>query len=117
MTTAPKPLPEVKFGKPELPKPKVAGVTSVPSNTTPNVAPAPSAPVESKYPQTLSNGDVLLGEATNLLGNHKMQMIEKKDPSQFFPLFAKCSCGTEGRFYTADAMQRFIEMHMERHPR
>lgn len=112
MTTTPKPPIPIN-----LPKPKVAGVTSnVPSNTTP-VAPAPSAPVESKYPQTLLNGDILLGEAENQFGNHKLQMIERKDPSQFFPLFVKCSCGTEGRFYAANAMQRFVEFHMIRHPR
>lgn len=114
MTTTPKTFPKPPI---PLPKPKVAGVATVPSNTTPNATPAPSVPEESKYPQTLSNGDVLLAEETNLLSNHKVQLIERKDPSQFFPLFMKCSCGTEGRFYSMDSMRRFTDLHKERHPR
>ena len=65
----------------------------------------------------LGNGDYLIATLENEAKNHKVQLIERTDSSQFIRFYMKCSCGTEGRFHVEQQARTQAEYHLMRHPR
>lgn len=74
-------------------------------------APKPVQPVPT--PKTgLPLGDVVLNTLKH--GRHIIQLIKRTDPNQHVPFLMKCSCGTEGRFHSENAIKDFAEQHILR---
>ncbi len=113
------PLP---FVRPPIAKPPSAFPSATPTKTegtvpvpqTPTV-PQPSDPPEKTeqavYPQTLPNGDVLLGVVESL-PVHSVELIHKMDSSQKFPFLMSCTCGTQARVFTEADLRDSAAHHL-----
>lgn len=90
---------------------KIAGVVTPPS-TAPASVPVEKVPEKPKYPARMANGDILHEVIEQ--GRHRVEIIERKDPSQYIKFHGLCSCGVHGRFHEKADLLRYITAHLQR---